>query len=77
MLLGGHRDDREVGRPGAQQGVEVSEQERLVAHGAEAVADGIDGAGEGDAGRGLQQAGVMAADHAQPEHGAAQRPGGV
>ena len=41
--------------------------------GAEAVAAGIDGAGERDARGGLQQAGVVAADHAQPEHRAAQR----
>ena len=46
-------------------------------HGAEAVAAGVHGAGERDARRGLQQPGVVAADHPQPEHGAAQRPGGV
>ena len=73
----GHRDDGEVGRPGGQEAVEVGEQQRLVADGAEAVAARIDGAGEGDAWRGLQQPRVMAADHPQSEHGAAQRPGGV
>ena len=65
------------GAPAAQEGIEIAEHEAGVVHGAEAVAAGVDGAGERDARRGLQQAGVVAADHAQPEHGAAQRPGGV
>ena len=66
------------GGPAAQQRVEVGRTASAwVADGAEAVAAGIDGAGEGDARRGLQQPRVVAADHAQPEHGAAQRPGGV
>ena len=78
VLLGRHGDDREVGRPGGEQAVEVGEHAGPASRdGAEAVAAGIDGAGEGDARRGLQQPRVMAADHAQPEHGAAQRPGGV
>ncbi len=45
------------------------------AHGAVSVAAGIHGAREVDPRRGLQQARVVAADHAQAEDGAAQRSG--
>ena len=71
VLLGGHRDDREVERPGREQRADRAEDEVLVADGGEPVPVGIDGAGERRPRRGLQQPRVVAADHAQPEDGAA------
>ena len=71
VLLGGHRDDREVERPGREERADRAEDEVLVADGGEPVPVGIDGAGERRPRRGLQQPRVVAADHAQPEDGAA------
>ena len=65
------------GVPALSRASRSANSSAVVAHGGEAVAAGIDGAGEGDAGRGLQQPRVVAADHPEAEHGAAQRPGGV
>ena len=50
-------------------------QELLVVDGPEPVPAGIDGAGEADAAHALEDPGVVAADHSQAHHGAAQGPG--
>jgi hypothetical protein len=70
VVLGRHGDDREVD---LRQLVERGEDAGRVVDRAEAVSAGVDGADELDVRGCLQQARVMPADHAQPEHGAAQR----
>jgi len=70
VLLRGHGDDREVGRAGGEQLVEAGEDLGGVADGPEAVAAGVDGAREAHLRHVLQQACVVAADHAETEDGA-------
>jgi hypothetical protein len=50
VLLGRHRHDGELRRPGAQERVDAVEDPRLVLHDAEAIAGRIDRSGEVDAG---------------------------
>ena len=71
MELGRDRDDREVGLLRIEQGGDRGEDSVGVVDRAKAVATGIDGAGEVDAGARLQQTRVMAAHHPEPEDGAA------
>ena len=77
VFLGGDGDDGEVDRPGGEQRRDVGEEHRAVVHDPEAVARGVDGAGERDARKGLQDPGVVAPDHPQAEDRAAQRRGVV
>ena len=75
MLLGGHRDDRELRAAALEQLADGREDRVTVRNGAVSVASRVHGARELDPRRGLQQPRVMAADHAQAEDGAAQRSG--
>ena len=73
VLVGRHRDDREVRPLHRQQRVDRSEHASGVVDRAVAVAERIDRAGEADRRRRLQQARVMAAHHPQADDRAAQR----
>ena len=72
VLLRRQRDDGHVERALGEQLVERAVDEGRVADGVVAVAERVDGAGEGDAGQGLEDAGVVAAHHAEPEGRCAQ-----
>ena len=75
VLVGGDGDDSEIGDAGRQQLVDRAVHERAVVDGAEAIAAGVHGAGEADAGHALQQPRVMAADHPEPEERGGQHRG--
>ena len=72
VLLGRHRDDREVRALDAPSSSAIVPNTRApIGDGAEAVAARVDGAGEAHRGVGLQDARVVAAHHPQADHRAA------
>lgn len=71
VLLGWNGDDRKVEWTGGKQLSDRAENQRWVANGAVNVAERINRTGKGHLRRALQQPGVMAADHPQPQNGAA------
>ncbi len=71
VLLGRNGDDRKVERPGGKQLSDRAENQRWVANSAVDVAERVDRTGEGHLRRALQQPGVMATDHPQPQNSAA------
>jgi hypothetical protein len=73
VLLGRHGDDREVGRALGEERLDGREVQPRVGDRAVAVAAGIDRAGEADVGRGLEDPGVVAADHPEADDRAAER----
>ena len=70
MLLGWNGDDREVERPGGKKFGDRAEDQRRVAYRRVNVTGRINGTGKGHLRRVLQQPGMMAADHPQPQDGA-------
>lgn len=71
VLLGWNGDDRKVERPGGEQFGDRAEYQRRVAYRTVNVAERINRTGKDHLRRALQQPGVMAADHPQPQNGAA------
>ena len=72
VVVGRHRDHREIRDAGGEERVDRGVHERRVADGAVAVAAGVDGPGEAHAGRALEQPRVVAAHHAEAQDGPAQ-----
>ncbi len=72
MLLCRYGDDREVDRSGGQERRNRRKQPRRVLQDPVAVPDRVHGARERDAGGRLEQPGVVAADHPEPQHRALQ-----
>ena len=70
VLLGRNGDDREVERPCGDKVGDRAEYQRRVGDGAVNVTERINGTGKAHLRRALQQPGMMAADHSQPQNGA-------
>lgn len=72
VLLGRQRHDGEVERTAREQLIERPEHKRRIANSVVAIPRRIDRTGELHAGQRLEDAGVVAAHHAEPERGCAQ-----